>query len=91
MKWLTVLVALLAIMAGVLVVAGVVFAPGWIVGHDLGAGGVAALPAGDRLRAVNDVRATVSHRRLRRSASARPPTRQAIRPRAQSAALGKRA
>ena len=42
-----------------MVVAGVVFAPGWVVRHDLGAGGQAALSAGDRLTAVNDVRATL--------------------------------
>lgn len=59
MKRLAVLVALLVVVAGVLVAVGVVFAPGWIVRHDLGAGGAAALPAGGRLKAVNDVRATV--------------------------------
>lgn len=59
MKRLAVLVALIVVVVGVLVVAGVVFAPGWIVRHDLGSGGPAALPAGDRLKAVNDVRATM--------------------------------
>lgn len=59
MKRLAVLVVLIVVVAGVLVVAGAVFAPGWIVRHDLGAGGRAALPAGDQLKAVNDVRATM--------------------------------
>ncbi|MEU9019487.1 pentapeptide repeat-containing protein [Actinomadura sp. NPDC048394] len=37
----------------------VAFAPGWIVRHDLGARGLSALSAADRLKAMSDVRATV--------------------------------
>lgn len=51
--------AVLVVVVGVLVVAGVVFVPGWIVRQDLGVGSLAALSAGDRLKAVNDVRATL--------------------------------
>jgi len=42
-----------------LLVACAVFAPAWIVRHDLGAGGGTGLSAGDRLTAVNDVRVTL--------------------------------
>ena len=52
---MTVAVAVVA----VLLVACAVFAPAWIVRQDLGAGGGQALSAGDRLKAVNDVRATL--------------------------------
>src|SRR5690348_5962170 len=58
-KRLAVLVTVAVGVAAVLLVACAVFAPAWIVRHDLGAGGGPALPAGDRLKAVNDVRATL--------------------------------
>ncbi|MGP3918828.1 pentapeptide repeat-containing protein [Nonomuraea sp. 10N515B] len=59
MKRLTILVTLIVAVVGALVVACVVFAPAWIIGHDLGVGGRWALSAGDRLKAVNDVRSTL--------------------------------
>ncbi|MFD0635344.1 pentapeptide repeat-containing protein [Catenulispora yoronensis] len=43
----------------VLVAGCVVFAPAWLVRHDVGVGGASALSAGDRLKAVNDVRSTL--------------------------------
>lgn len=43
----------------VLVAGCVVFAPAWLVRHDLGVGGASTLSASDRLRAVNDVRSTL--------------------------------
>ncbi|MET7329499.1 pentapeptide repeat-containing protein [Nonomuraea sp. NPDC005650] len=59
MKRLTVLVPLIVVVAGALAVACVVFAPAWIISHDLGVGGRSALSAVDRLKAVNDVRSTL--------------------------------
>jgi pentapeptide repeat protein len=53
------LVAVIVVVMGALVVGCLVFAPGWIVRHDLGAGAGVAFSAGDRLKAVNDVRATL--------------------------------
>ncbi len=58
-KRLVVLVTVGVAVVAVLLVACAVFAPAWIVRHDLGAGGGPALSAGDRLNAVNDVRATL--------------------------------
>jgi Pentapeptide repeats (8 copies) len=58
-KRLAVLVTVAVAVAAVLLVACTVFAPAWIVRHDLGAGGGPTLSAGDRLNAVNDVRATL--------------------------------
>ena len=58
-KRLAVLVTVGVVVVAVLLVACAVFAPAWIVRHDLGAGGGAALSASDRLKAVNDVRATL--------------------------------
>ena len=51
--------ALIVAVVVFVVVVCVVFAPAWIVRHDLGVGGSSALVTGDRLRAVNDVRATL--------------------------------
>jgi hypothetical protein len=56
---LAVLATLAVVVVGVLTVVCAVFGPDWIVRHDLGAGGRSALPVGDRLKAVNDVRATL--------------------------------
>jgi hypothetical protein len=58
-KRLAVLLTVAVAVAAVLLVACAVFAPAWIVRYDLGAGGGPALSAGDRLTAVNDVRATL--------------------------------
>jgi hypothetical protein len=58
-KRLAVLVAAAVAVVAVLLVACAVFAPAWIVRHDLGADAGPALSAGDRLKAVNDVRATL--------------------------------
>ncbi|WP_433465946.1 pentapeptide repeat-containing protein [Spirillospora sp. CA-128828] len=49
----------ITIVVGVVLGGCVAFAPGWIVRHDLGAHGLATLSAADRLKATNDVRATV--------------------------------
>jgi hypothetical protein len=56
---LAVLATSTVVVVGVLTVVCVVFGPDWIVRHDLGTGGRPALSAGDRLKAVNDVRATL--------------------------------
>jgi hypothetical protein len=58
-KRLPVLVTTAVVAVAVLIVACAVFAPAWIVRHDLGAGGGSALSTGDRLQAVNDVRVTL--------------------------------
>jgi hypothetical protein len=58
-KRLVVLASLIVAVMGALAVACVVSAPAWIVRHDLGAGAGPAFSAGDRLKAVNDVRATL--------------------------------
>jgi hypothetical protein len=57
-KRLAVWVSLLVVV-GALVLSCVVFAPAWIVRYDGGAGGGSALSAGEWLKAVNDVRATL--------------------------------
>ncbi|MEV4572583.1 pentapeptide repeat-containing protein [Nonomuraea jabiensis] len=53
-----VLATLIVVVAGVLVVACVFFLPAWIVRHDL-EGAATGFSAGDRLKAVNDVRVTL--------------------------------
>jgi len=50
--WAVLIVAAVAVVV-------VVFAPAWIVRHDLGSGGASELATGDQLKAVNDVRATL--------------------------------
>lgn len=59
MKRLAVLTVVVFVVICVLVAGCVVFAPAWLVRHDLDPGGVSTLSAGDRLKAVNDVRVTL--------------------------------
>lgn len=59
MKRLAGLAVVVFIVICVLVAGCVVFAPTWLVRHDLDPGGVSTLSAGDRLKAVNDVRVTL--------------------------------
>ena len=47
------------VVAGVVLGMCVAFAPAWIVRHDLGADALSALSSADRLKAIDDVRATV--------------------------------
>ena len=49
----------ITVMAGIVLGVCVAFTPGWIVQHDLGARALSALSPADRLKAINDVRATV--------------------------------
>src|SRR5687768_17173595 len=53
------LAVVIVVVVGAVLGVCVAFAPAWIVRHDLGASGVSALSAADRLKAMNDVRATV--------------------------------
>ncbi|MBO3750507.1 pentapeptide repeat-containing protein [Streptosporangiaceae bacterium NEAU-GS5] len=59
MKQRAVSAALVVVAVGALGSMIVVFLPGWIVLHDLGAAPASTFPAVDRLTAVNDVRATL--------------------------------
>lgn len=59
MKWRVGLMVVVVVVICVLVAGCVVFAPAWLVRHDLGSGGASTLSVGDRLKAVNDVRATL--------------------------------